>query len=230
MGKFENAPGRRYQSATESSWNTWGTSGVGNDRNTTISYYDNGSMLGTMLDLKIRHESGNRRSLDDVMRALYRKYDRQKQRGFTDAEFREECEAAAGASLEEVFEYASTTKDVDYAKYYAHAGLSVEVTTEDASGAFLPLNTRSLPNGNLAVVSGPSPLEPGDEILITPKALNEGIAGMKPGDKLALRIRRNGAEQLAEVTLENNVKRIYTIKTLANPGALSAAILKDWLP
>ena len=71
INAFENAPGHHYQSATDSSMTTWGTSGVGNDRNTTISYYNNGAMLGAMLDLAIRNESGNRKSLDDVMRALY---------------------------------------------------------------------------------------------------------------------------------------------------------------
>ncbi len=132
MGSFESAQGRHYQSATESSWTTWGTSGVGNDRNTTISYYDNGAMLGAMLDLKIRHESGNRQSLDDAMRALYREYYHQKHRGFTDAEFRAACEKAAGASLEEVFSYASTTRDPDYARYFAYAGLALEATSTEA--------------------------------------------------------------------------------------------------
>ena len=53
-GTFENAAGHHFQSATESSLNTWNSgSGVGGDRNTTISYYNNGAMLGAMLDLKI---------------------------------------------------------------------------------------------------------------------------------------------------------------------------------
>jgi len=114
--RFENASGHHYQSTTESSLYTWGTSGVGGDHNTTISYYDNGSMLGAMLDLKIRNESRNQKSLDDVMRALYRKYYLGKKRGFTDAEFRQECENAAGSPLTEVFAYVSTTQDVEYAK------------------------------------------------------------------------------------------------------------------
>jgi predicted metalloprotease with PDZ domain len=47
IGTFENATGHYYQSATESSQNTWNSgSGVGGDRNTTISYYNNGAMLG----------------------------------------------------------------------------------------------------------------------------------------------------------------------------------------
>ncbi|HWG59643.1 MAG TPA: PDZ domain-containing protein [Candidatus Acidoferrales bacterium] len=141
---FENSPGHHYQSATESSWNTWNTgSGIGGDRGTTISYYDNGAMLGAMLDLAIREGSRNRKSLDDVMRALYRKYYLGKHRGFTDAEFRQECEAAAGGDLSEVFSYASTTMDADYAKYFAYAGLKLDSAKEDAPGAYLGLNTHT---------------------------------------------------------------------------------------
>lgn len=230
MGRFENAPGRHYQSATDSSWHTWGTSGVGNDRNTTISYYDNGSMLGTMLDLKIRHESRNRKSLDDVMRTLYRKYYQQKKRGFTDAEFREECEAAAGAPLTEVLEYASTTKDVDYAKYLAYAGLAVAVTLQDGAGASLGVNMQTREDGKLVVVSGPSGLAEGDEIVSTPKALNEAISARKAGDKMTLHIRRNSVEQDVELTLDKNMKRTFMIKPLPDLDALQSAILKDWLP
>lgn len=148
IGAFENASGHHYQSATESSWNTWSTgSGIGGDRNTTISYYNNGAMLGAMLDLKIRDGSKNRKSLDDVMRGLYRKYYLEKKRGFTDAEFRQECESAAGGDLTEVFEYAATTREVNYARYYALAGLKLDSTAVEAPGAYLGVDThtRELP-------------------------------------------------------------------------------------
>src|SRR5262249_2418761 len=118
ISRFENAPGHRYQSAIESSLNTWGSSGVGIDRNVSISYYDNGAMLGALLDLSIRNASGNRKSLDDVMRSLYRKYYQEKQRGFTDTEFRAECEQTGGVRLDDEFTYAATTREIDYAKYF----------------------------------------------------------------------------------------------------------------
>ena len=47
-----------------------------------ISYYDKGSALGALLDIAIRHETNNKRSLDDVMRTLYNTYYKQKKRGF----------------------------------------------------------------------------------------------------------------------------------------------------
>ncbi len=242
IGRFENAPGHHYQSATESSLNAWGTgSGVGGDRNTSISYYDNGAMLGAMLDLKIRTESKNAKSLDDVMRGLYRKYYLGKQRGFTDAEFREECESAAGAPLTEVFEYASTTRDVDYAKYFAYAGLQFEVKAQEAPGAYLGVNTHTQ-DGKLAItsVTPGSPAQSAglaaqDQILelegakVTPKVLNDLLAAKKTGDRIKLRVSRNSAPQDVEVALGANQKRIFSIRPASNPSALEAAILKDWM-
>jgi predicted metalloprotease with PDZ domain len=144
IGSFDNASGHHYQSATESSWNTWNTgSGIGGDRNTTISYYNNGAMLGAMLDLKIRTGSQNKKSLDDVMRGMYKKYYLEKKRGFTDAEFRQECESAAGGEMREIFDYAATTKEVNYAKYFALAGLKLDSTGVEAPGASLGLDTHT---------------------------------------------------------------------------------------
>jgi predicted metalloprotease with PDZ domain len=192
MGAFENAPGHHYQSATESSWNTWNTgSGIGGDRNTTISYYNNGAMLGAMLDLKIRDASNNRKSLDDVMRGLYKTYYLQKNRGFTDAEFRQECEHAAGAGLAEVFSYASTTTDVDYAKYFAYAGLKLVTTVEDAPGAYLGVNTHLQevpPNALPAGSAGRGGRSAGPETMLVITSVSAGspaeTAGLKAGDRI----------------------------------------------
>ena len=241
IGSFENAPGHHYQSATDSSLTTWGTSGVGNDRNTTISYYDNGAMLGAMLDIAIRHASENRTSLDDVMRTLYRTYYQQKERGFTADEFRQACETAAGASLSEVLEYASTTRDVDYAKYFAYAGLDLTAVSEAAPGSYLGLNMQTR-DGRLVVVgaSAGSPAEraalaAGDRILevdgapATPKAINDTLSARKPGETTTLKISRNDAVLEVGVTLAGNTKQTFTLRPVAAPTALQKAILEDWL-
>jgi predicted metalloprotease with PDZ domain len=194
IGTFENASGHHYQSATESSQNTWNSgSGVGGDRNTTISYYNNGSMLGAMLDLSIRQGSGNRKSLDDVMRALYRKFYLTKKRGFTDAEFRAECEGAAGASLVEVFDYASTTKEVDYARYFVLAGLKLDSTTEDAPGGFIGLDTdaQAIAPAEMPASAGRGGRggrggTPAFRLVVTDVAANSpaASAGLKAGDRI----------------------------------------------
>jgi predicted metalloprotease with PDZ domain len=129
---YESKPGSRLQSVAEASYNTWRDGPFGGG-DSTISYYEKGPVLGAMLDLKIRHETKNKRSLDDVMRALYREFYQQKGRGFTEAEFRAIAERIAGVSLGEYFEYVNTVKPPDYKKYFGYAGLDVKV--EDGSFA-----------------------------------------------------------------------------------------------
>jgi len=241
MGRFENAPGHHHQSATESSLNTWAALAGTSDRNTTMSYYDNGAMLGAMLDLKIRHESGNRGSLDSVMRALYQKFALEKNRGFTDAEFRAECESAAGAGLGEVFDYASTTADADYGKYFAYAGLDLRITDEDAPGAWLGLNTHTgdgkifassfsadSPARNSGVMAGDQIVEV-DGTAATVKGLNDRLAVRKPGDTLKLRLARGDATMDVEVVLGKSRKRSFRLEPVSNRAPLEAAILNDWL-
>jgi len=241
IASFENAPGHHYQSATDSSITTWGTSGVGNDRNTTISYYNNGAMLGAMLDLKIRNSTSNRKSLDDVMRTLYNRFYKEKKRGFMNEEFREVCETIAGTPLTEVFEYASTTRDVDYKKYFAYAGLDLRVTSSDGPGASIGLNTQ-LRDGKL-VVSGLTTGSPSEaaglrdaDVIVnvdgapaTAKALNDMLAARTPGDKSKLKISRNGSPLEVEVTLAKNSVRKYDIQPLPNPNGLQTSIHRDWL-
>lgn len=129
LNTVENNPGRHFQSLQQSSYATWsdgpfGT--LGNEKGKTISYYEKGPIVGLMLDFAIRHATENKKSLDDVMRLLYWKYYKEKQRGFTDAEFQQTCEEAAGIPLTEIFEYVYTTKDPDYDKYFSYGGLKKE--------------------------------------------------------------------------------------------------------
>jgi predicted metalloprotease with PDZ domain len=130
---YESKPGRLLQSAAQASWDTWedGPFGRGRDK---ISCYDKGAALGMLIDFAIRHHTDNEKSLDDVMRRLYAEYYKQRNRGFTEDEFRAACEQVAGAPLTEVLDYASTTNEVDYAKYLGYAGLSLELPPRPPDG------------------------------------------------------------------------------------------------
>jgi predicted metalloprotease with PDZ domain len=128
IAAYENTPGHLYQSLTEASYTTWSDGPFGNSSGSldkTISYYDKGPVVALLLDFAIRHDTRNQRSLDDVMRLLYTRYYQQQHRGFTDQEFRQACESVAGAPLDELFDYVSTVKTVDYDKYLAYAGLTL---------------------------------------------------------------------------------------------------------
>ena len=133
----ENNPGRLHQSLTQASYETWGDGPFGKqgkDADKSISYYDKGPLVGLILDFSIRHATENKKSLDDVMQFLYYHYYKKLQRGFTEAEFQQACEAVAGISLTNVFEYVYTTKEPDYNSALAYAGLTTEVSTNAETG------------------------------------------------------------------------------------------------
>ncbi|MDR2032619.1 MAG: PDZ domain-containing protein [Azoarcus sp.] len=71
-----NTPGRHRQSVAASSFDAW-THYYRQDENSPnaiVSYYTKGALIALMLDLQLRADSGGARSLDDVMRALWRRY------------------------------------------------------------------------------------------------------------------------------------------------------------
>lgn len=80
MGKrlkaHRDTPGARVQSAEEASFDAWirHYRPDENSPNVAESYYRRGSLVGWALDLTIRQATHGRRSLDDVMRRLWRRY------------------------------------------------------------------------------------------------------------------------------------------------------------
>ncbi|OGD17676.1 MAG: hypothetical protein A2V76_00020 [Candidatus Aminicenantes bacterium RBG_16_63_14] len=244
IADYENAPGRLHQSATLSSFDTW-TGFFGRSEhaaNTTISYYDIGCGLGLLLDLKIREASKGRSSLDDVMRTLYRTFYKDKKRGFTDREFRDVCERAAGVSLGEIFDvYAPTVEKWDYAKYLGYAGLAIDVEPRPVPGPWFGASTQDQ-NGNVlvATVEPDSPaslagLCAQDEILAIDgtRVAQRSFSGMlnahKPGDKIKILYSRRGGVRETELVFGTKIERTFKITPLANVTAQQRALFDAWL-
>ena len=240
---YENKPGHLYQSATQASYQTWAEPPFGRRQesiNKTISYYDKGAVLCALLDLKIRQETKNQKSLDSVMRTLYQKFYKEKNRGFTDEEFRGICENTAGCPLAEFFEYASTVKDIDYPKYFAYAGLEIEMPRElpEPNSGIAVQDT----DGKLMIskVDGDSPaqranLEPGDEIKsldgnhIDAQACNDLLASKKPDDTIRLVISHDNKDRQVELVLGHKMERSFRLKPISNPDELQSTIFNSWL-
>jgi predicted metalloprotease with PDZ domain len=195
--------------------------------------------LGLLLDFKIRHETKNKKSLDTVMQALYQKYYKQLKRGWTDEEFRAACEDVAGAKLKEIFDYASTTQDIDYDKYLGYAGLQLEKPVE-LPDAFLGAIVEDV-NGKtiISAIEGDSPSQQAklavndeikalDGIKTDAAALNNSIAAKKPGDRIKLALSRAGKDIEIEVALRHKMQRSFKIVPVASPNPLQTAILQDW--
>ena len=137
INTIENDAGRKYQSLSQASYETWDDGPFGNKSggaDKSISYYDKGPLIGMILDFSIRNATQNRKSLDDVMRFLYWHYYKKLHRGFTDAEFQQACQDIAGISLSREFEYVYTTKEIDYSTYFSYVGLKLTEQTDSNTG------------------------------------------------------------------------------------------------
>ncbi len=74
--RVQRGLGRTRQSAAESSFNAWNKfyKQDENSANAIVSYYAKGSLIALCIDLKIRQQSQGKKSLDDVMRLLWKAY------------------------------------------------------------------------------------------------------------------------------------------------------------
>lgn len=120
-------PGVSAQSATESSFDAW----VKFNKtwpdavNTTVSFYDKGCWLSLMLDMEIRQRSGNKASIDTLMRDLYRAFPL-KGPGYTQEDVIRGAERLTASSFREFFaDYIAGTKRLDFERALAVAGLEV---------------------------------------------------------------------------------------------------------
>jgi len=205
----------------------------------TLSYYNSGPLLGLILDFKIRHETKNQKSLDTVMRNLYRKYYKELKRGWTDEEFRQECEAVAGVPLDEIFGYASTTKEIDYPKYLAYAGLHLDppvetndpflgAIDEDVDGKVTITAVMEKSSAELAGLRVGDEVESIDGTRAPGATLRAYIVTRKPGDQIKVGIVRDGQARTIDVTLAHRMNESYHMTPIANPDPLQAEILKSW--
>jgi predicted metalloprotease with PDZ domain len=171
---------------------------------TQYIYYPKGSLAGLMLDIMIRDASDNRRSLDDVMRQLYR--DAYKQgRGFTaDDWWRAVSAAAGGKSFDDVKRrYIDGRDPFPWATVLPLVGLRLSVDTV----ARLGVNTIPTEQGVIVtgVQAGSAAEEAGvrggdillavGDIEVTDEQFGEKFRtrfGRQAGAPLAIKVRRDG--------------------------------------
>lgn len=147
--------GRTRQSVAESSFDAW-TKYYRQDENAPnaiVSYYTKGSLIGLALDLTIRAETGNRKSLDDVMRTLWQRYGRDfysqtgaGSRGVTEAEIESVFDEVSGLKLRSFFDrYVRGTDDLPLARMLAPFGVA---WSDDRKNAKPSLGVRTVRDGS----------------------------------------------------------------------------------
>jgi predicted metalloprotease with PDZ domain len=132
----QRGSGRFKQSIAESSFDAWIKyyRQDENAPNAIVSYYLKGSLVALVLDLTIRRETRGRRSLDDVMRALWKKT-RSTGRGIGEQEWEAIAGAASGIDLGNLFETAVRgTRELPLEELLADFGIDYTLRAPHSAG------------------------------------------------------------------------------------------------
>ena len=239
---IENQPGAKIQSLTESSFDAWIKAYRPNENsvNSGISYYNKGAVIAMLLDLEIINNTGGKQSLDDVMKFMYDTYYKNKQRGFTDMEFKQGLEKFTGTNLDDFYKkYIDGLSPIDYNKYLNYAGYQLTdelAQTNDATLGVVVANKNgknvisNVLRGSAAWIDGINvndELESINGIPVTNTATM--LNGRKPGDKISVTVNRDGLPVTLAVTLLRNPKADYKIESLPNVSPQQLAVRKKWL-
>jgi predicted metalloprotease with PDZ domain len=195
--------------------------------NTFISYYTFGAALGAGLDFAIREKTGNRGSLDDVMRAMWRTHGRPGGReiGYVDAPYTADDirdriaevtgDAAFAADL--MRRHVQGREVMAYPRLLAQAGLVMR--SRFPGRASLDLMQGEQTQGGLRIASptriGSAAYRAGiaqDDVIKaidgqsigTAEQLDSALRRKKPGDRVTVTFVRRGREVKAETALDED--------------------------
>ena len=245
---LQDTPGRAVMSAEEASFDAWIKyyRQDENADNSQVSYYDKGAILGLLLDLEIRKQSGGTKSLDDVMRYLYAEFFK-KNRNYTPADFQKACELATGSSLEQFFaKYVHGREELDYDSALSAAGLRLDKeTAADGSKAVEKayLGADLVQDGERLVVkkvhAGTPAHEQGlnanDQIIAlnnlraSKEFVEARLAEKKPGDLLSLTVFRSDDLSTLLIKLGGRMNSVYRILPVEKPSSVQRRVYQSWL-
>ena len=112
----QSTSGRQLQSLKDSSFDAWIKfyRPDDNSSNTRISYYSKGAVVAFLLDTKIRKLTDGKKSLDDVMRAMFDTYH---ESGYISDDFRKTVSDVAGVDLSGWFSQTiDSTNELNYSE------------------------------------------------------------------------------------------------------------------
>jgi predicted metalloprotease with PDZ domain len=236
ISELQSRPAHRWQSVEQSSLDAWYEKyALYNSPEESISYYDKGQIVGVMLDLLIRDRTDNRAGLDDVMRALNDQYakagrfynDSEGLRAVMEEVIRSKA-PSADADLKDFFaRYVSGTQEIPYADFLGRAGWNVRDTSQHRATLGFSVNRDNGASPSVASVdreSGASEagLEEGDEVIALnggtfPRSPDRWLRDHQPGERVTVKVRRNGEELDLSFPLGRQTDAAYQITEIASP-------------
>ncbi|HET7200462.1 MAG TPA: PDZ domain-containing protein, partial [Burkholderiales bacterium] len=252
---YLRAPGRARQSLAEASFDAWIKyyRPDENSPNASVSYYGKGSLVALCLDLLIRDKTRGRKSLDDVVRALWLRH------GLTGIGVEEDgiehlAEEVTGLKLRRTFdEWLRTTRELPLRALLATHGAAMSLRAAESSSdkggkraasknisglAMLGIRARA-ENGDSAVthvLEGGAAQEAGiaaGDVIVAVGGLRPGRAGLdaalakrRAGERVTIHAFRRDELMSFEVRLK---RAEADTCVLAEPTGARRRLLDRWL-
>lgn len=220
LDRHFNNPGVYNLSVAESSFDTWIDGYVPGVPNRKASIYVEGALITLLLDVKIRQNSKDKHSFDDVMRTFYKDF-YEKGKGVGEEDYKTVVERYAEEKLDSFFDdFIYGVKDLrkELIKAFKYNGLSFESLPSDIAHEayygfrYIDNKVYSVFPDSPADFAG---LSIGDEII--------GVNGMRNkenldqlmryhlGEKVSLSIAKSNGS-LHDILFESNREKIYYAK------------------
>ncbi len=246
LKRHYNNQGRNHVSLEQASFDSWLTGYKSAVPNRKISFYTKGCLAALILDYLIRSSSGNRRSLDNVMREMWERFGKTG-RGYTRTDYREIAEKYAGVSLGRYFKaIVSGTKALepylrDVAGYFGLKFAKRQFTQEIERwfGLGLKKGENGFPEVRLVYEGSPAEragMEVGDELValnglrVVEKDFSTLFNHFEPYATKQLHVFRQGS--LVEVTLQfdpDYQTELYMLGELDQPSAVQLENRRSWM-
>jgi predicted metalloprotease with PDZ domain len=239
--------GRLKQTVAESSFDAW-TKYYRQDENASnaiVSYYAKGSLVALLLDLVIRRDTRGRRSLDDVMRALWRRYGRHFYSanggvGVEDYELEALFDEVTGLELKSVFDLAVRgTRDLPLVDAFASMGitlanqskankLSLNVRVQQEGGICKLVSVHETGSAHKAGLSAGDTLIAINGLRVSGSNLDGLLQRYRVGDLVELHIFRRDELMTFDLTLESDTAPQFAL-TMRDKPLTALRFRKAWL-
>lgn len=217
-----------------------------NAPNSVVSYYQKGALVAAALDLTIRHETAGDRSLDDVMRLLWKRYRKAgaAYAGVAEDEIAQAAEEATGLKLARHFrEWTEGTRDPDFEVLLAPFGVRVDkraavdpphfallgVKTTNADGDCRVANVFDASPAQSAGLSAGDTLVALGGLRVKPSNVDTLLARYHPGDTIEVLAFRRDELMRFDVTLATRPPPKFALTVDPKASAAAQRARKKWL-
>ena len=240
--QLQTIPGRKVQPVSESSFDAWIKlyRPDANSRNAQVSYYLKGELVSFLLDLLIRAQHQNRRSLDDVMRQLWQQFG-VPEVGFTRDQLKAIFESVAEIDLTPFWaSYIDGTAELPFDEILAPFGLMLKAEVSKPA-PYLGLTAKTEHGAAIIkFVEAGSPaeqagIEPGDELLaishfrVSADQLNDRLQHYQPQDTISITVFHQDVLRNCAVTLGEPLPNHWTLQPVAQTTAAQQELFQEWL-